>query len=129
MLNAITLKCFRAAIVHVHRQRDADGTLGIHQPFAIVLVDAEIIGNDLELVAGHCENLVVVNRHEVRAELRVSAGKVQMLFASENRRVKFKAAQGMSCSRRRSFLGKERAKSNGSTIPSEFVTSPPTHEN
>src|SRR5260370_7406117 len=66
MLNAITLKSSRAAVVHMHRKRDGDGTLGIHQSLAIVPVDAEIIGNDPELVAGHFENFVVVNRHEAR---------------------------------------------------------------
>src|SRR5437660_11066477 len=73
ILNAITLKSSRAAVVHMHRKRDGDGTLGIHQSLAIVLVDAEIIGNDLELVAGHFENFVVVNSHEARGG--VSAGK------------------------------------------------------
>src|SRR6266566_3567296 len=109
MLDAITLKRLRAAIVHVHGQGDGDGALRIHQPFTIVLVDAEVIGNDLKLVAGHLKNFVVVNRHQTKSG--VSARKVQMLFPPEKHRVKCKAAQGMSCS-------------TGSTIPSEFVTSP-----
>src|SRR6266481_2685014 len=67
MLNAITLKSSRAAVVHMHRKRNGDGTLGIHQALAIVFVDAEIIGNDLELVAGHFKNFVVVNRHETNS--------------------------------------------------------------
>src|SRR5437762_13502499 len=109
MLDAITLKRPRAAIVHVHGQGDREGALRIHQPFTIVLVDAEVIGNDLKLVTGHLKNFVVVNRHETKSG--VSARKVQMLFQPEKHRVKCKAAQGMSCS-------------NGSTILSEFVTSP-----
>src|SRR5438045_8298266 len=109
MLNTITLKRFGAPIIHVHWQRHRDRAFRIHQPNAIVLVDTEIIGNDLKLVAGHFENFVVVNRHEPKGG--VAAGKVQMLFAPKNSRVKCKAAQGMS-----------RAKSNGSTSASEFVT-------
>src|SRR5436853_2147532 len=109
MLDPITLKCFCAAIIHVYRQRDCDCALGIHQALAIIFVDTEVVGNDLELVAGHLKNFVVVNRHETKSG--VSARKVQMLFPPEKHRVKCKAAQGMSCS-------------NGSTILSEFVTSP-----
>ena len=37
---------------------------GIHQPVAIVLVDLQIIGDDLELVASHLEYVVVVNAHK-----------------------------------------------------------------
>ena len=36
---------------------------GIHQPIAIVSVDVQVIGDDLELVAGHLENFVVVDAH------------------------------------------------------------------
>jgi hypothetical protein len=75
----------------VHRQRDRDRALGIHQPLAIVFVDTEVISDDLKLVASHFENFVVVNRHEAKGG--VSAGKVQMLFALDNRRVKCKAPQ------------------------------------
>src|SRR5437667_10735912 len=106
MLDAVTLKRSRAAIVTVHRQSDIDRALRIHQPVAIVVIDAQIIGDDLKLVAGHLKNFVVVNRHEAKAEPRISAKKTQMLFASEIRSVKLKPQARL-----------------GSTIPSEFVTS------
>src|SRR2546430_1909331 len=109
MLDAITLKRPRAAIVHVHGQGDGEGALRIHQPFTIVLVDAEVIGNDLKLVTGHLKNFVVVNRHETKSG--VSARKVQMLFPLEKHRVKCKAAQGMSRSRRPSLWRRRREQS------------------
>ena len=68
MLNAITLESLRAAIVHVHRQRYGHGALRIHEPLAIVFVDAQIIGDDLELVAGHFEHVIVVNMHRAKIE-------------------------------------------------------------
>src|SRR5207302_6486945 len=92
MLDAITLKCFRAAIVHVHRQRDRNRALRIHQPFPIVFVDAEIVRNDLKLVAGHFENFVVVDRHETRSEFRAPSKAMQVGIsaagiASSNRNI------------------------------------------
>src|SRR5437879_1071542 len=63
MLDAIPLECLRAAVVHVHWKSDRNGAFGIRCPFAIVRVDIQVIGNDLELVAGHLENFIVVNRH------------------------------------------------------------------
>ncbi len=63
MLHAITLKRARAAVVHVNRQRHRDGALRIHKALAIVLIDTQIIGDDLELIAGHLEHFVVVNVH------------------------------------------------------------------
>src|SRR5439155_19111958 len=67
MLNPIALKSSRAAIIHVHWQGHCDGALRIHQPVAIVLVDAEVIGNDLKLVTCHSKHVVVVNTHELSA--------------------------------------------------------------
>ena len=66
MLNAIPLESLRAAIVHVNRQRDRDGALREHEPIAIVLIDLQVIGDDLELVASHLEYFVVVNAHKER---------------------------------------------------------------
>jgi len=62
MLHPITLESFRASVVHVHRQRHGDGALRISGPFPVVLIDAEIIGDDPKLLASHLENFVVVNR-------------------------------------------------------------------
>jgi hypothetical protein len=67
MLNPIALKSSRAAIIHVHWQGHCDGALRIHQPVTIVLVDAEVIGNDLKLVTCHSKHVVVVNTHELSA--------------------------------------------------------------
>src|SRR5207249_4368879 len=67
MLNPIALKSSRAAIIHVHWQGHCDGALRIHQPVAIVLVDAEVIGNDLKLVTCHSKHVVVVNTHGLSA--------------------------------------------------------------
>ncbi len=62
MLDAVTLKSSGAPVVHVHRQRHGDGAFGIRRPFAVVLVDVQIIGDDAKLLASHLENFVVVNR-------------------------------------------------------------------
>ena len=90
MLDAITLKGSRASVVHVHRQCHRHGALGIRRPFAIVLVDIQVIGDDLELVARHFEYFVVVDSWaSCIAELWVSTGK--LLFAlgrgSSNRKL------------------------------------------
>ena len=66
MLHAITLEGLDAAVVHVNRERDGDGALREHEPVAIVLVDVQVIGDDLELVASHLEHFVVVNAHKKR---------------------------------------------------------------
>jgi hypothetical protein len=57
-----------AAIIHVHGQRHGHGTLREHQPIAIVRIDLEVIGDDLELIARHLENFVVVNAHKEKLE-------------------------------------------------------------
>ena len=64
MLHAITLEGLRAAIVHVNRQRDGEGTFRIHESIAIVLIDLQVVGDNLELVTGHREHIVVVNAHK-----------------------------------------------------------------
>jgi hypothetical protein len=64
MLHAIPLKSLRASIVHVHRERDGDCALRVHEPIAIVAVDVQVIGNDRELIASHLEYVVVINVHK-----------------------------------------------------------------
>ena len=49
------------AVIHVDRQRDGDGALRIHEPIAIVVIDVQIIGDDLELVASHLKYFVVID--------------------------------------------------------------------
>ena len=65
MLDTVALERSCAAIVHMHRQRHGDGALWIHQALAIIFIDAQIIGDDLKLVARHSKNVVVVNTHEI----------------------------------------------------------------
>jgi hypothetical protein len=64
VLDAVSLEGLRAAVIHVHRERYGHGTLRQHEPIAIVRIDLQIIGNDLELVAGHLEDFVVVDAHK-----------------------------------------------------------------
>ena len=40
----------------------AIGAFGVRRPFAVALVDVQIIGDDAKLLASHLENFVVVNR-------------------------------------------------------------------
>ena len=64
MLDAITLESLGTAVVHVNGQSDRHGAFRKHEPIAIVLIDLQVIGDDLELVARHLENFVVVNAHK-----------------------------------------------------------------
>jgi hypothetical protein len=64
MLHAIPLKSLCASVVHVHRERDGDCALRIHEPIAIVPIDVQVIGDDRELVAGHLKYVIVINIHK-----------------------------------------------------------------
>src|SRR2546428_3224730 len=68
MLDAIALESFRAAVIHVHRQRHSDRPLRNQQTLAIVLADAQVISDDLELITGHFKHVVVVDVHESERE-------------------------------------------------------------
>jgi hypothetical protein len=81
MLNAVALKSFCAAIIHVNRQRHRHGAFGIHEAIPIVLIDIQVIGDDLKLVARHFEHFVVVNNHGTRLEVRLPGRETQLLFA------------------------------------------------
>jgi hypothetical protein len=82
MLDAVALEGLRAAVIHVHRQRHRHGALWEHEPIAIVRIDLQIIGDDLELVAGHLEDFVVVNAHKKeKPEGRMPRREIQVLFA------------------------------------------------
>jgi hypothetical protein len=85
MLNSIALKSFRAPIIHVHRQRDSDGALGKHEPFAVVLINAQVIGDDLKLIAGHPKNVVLVNMHEAERESYTTRGKERLYLRTNQR--------------------------------------------
>src|SRR4051812_21617151 len=67
MLDAVALESLGAAVIHVHRKGDGHGALREHQAIAIVLLDLKVIGDDLELVARHLENFVLVNAHKTRS--------------------------------------------------------------
>jgi hypothetical protein len=64
MLNAVGLERSCATIIHMHWQRHSDGALRIHQPLAIILIDAQIVGDDLKLITGHLKHVIVVDTHE-----------------------------------------------------------------
>jgi hypothetical protein len=81
MLNAVALKGSRAAIIHMHWQSHSDGALWKHQPFAIVLIDAQVIGDDLKLITRHSKHVVVVDTHEINSQARPVARQTQLLFA------------------------------------------------
>jgi hypothetical protein len=82
MLNAVTLEGSCAAIVHMHWQRYGDCALWVHQPFAVVLVDTQIIGNDLKLVTRHSKHVVVVDTHEINWQAGPVGRQVQLLFGA-----------------------------------------------
>src|SRR6188768_3605978 len=68
VLHAIALEGLGAAIVHVDGQGDGDGPLREHEAVAIVRWYLQVIRDDLELVGGHLENVVVVDVHKARTE-------------------------------------------------------------
>jgi len=61
MLDTITLERLRTAIVHVHRERYGDGTLGHHQALAVASGNFQVVGDDAELLARHLKNVVFVD--------------------------------------------------------------------
>jgi hypothetical protein len=63
MLDPVALKGLCAAVIHVHREGYRYRALGICRPFTITLIDTQVIGDDLELVARHFEYFVVVDSH------------------------------------------------------------------
>ena len=56
MLDPVSDEELGPIVLHAHRTGDDDRALRIEQPVAFVLRDAEMVANDLELVAGHLEN-------------------------------------------------------------------------
>ena len=53
----------RGSIITMDRQRNRDRSLWIFDPRSIVLRNLEIIGHDIELLAGHVEGRMIVNLH------------------------------------------------------------------
>src|SRR5205085_4537939 len=91
MLNAISLESLGAAVIHVDRQRDGHGTLREHQAIAIVRIDLEVIGDDLELVARHLENFVVVDAqaHKAGRKVECPGEKFRWYLSAAGEGVKF----------------------------------------
>jgi hypothetical protein len=109
MLNAVALERSCAAIIHVHWQRHGDGPLWIHQALAIVLIDAQIVGDDLKLVARHSKYVVVVNAHEINTlgrsvaqmQVAICAGRIEpstpKAFVSQPRKPQHHKVDNLIC--------------------------------
>jgi len=95
MLDPVTLEGPGAAIIHMHGQSDGNGALRIHQAIAIIRVDVEVIGDDLELIAGHFKNVVVVDVHEESESLECFRGKFRCYLVVKRLVVKLKPARGI----------------------------------
>ena len=63
MLHPVAVEHARAAVVHVDRNRDGHRALGILHPVAIALRHLQVVGDLIELLAGHPPDRVVVNVH------------------------------------------------------------------
>ena len=53
------------AVVAMDRAGDGDRALRIEQPVALVVRDVQVVGDDLELLAGHVEHRAGIDRHPV----------------------------------------------------------------
>src|SRR5688572_28543216 len=63
MLNPVALEDFGAAIVPMNGDGDGDRTLGIFQAVAVIRRDLQVIGHQVELLAGHAKRGMVINVH------------------------------------------------------------------
>jgi hypothetical protein len=91
------LKRLRRSIVHVHRKRDRDRAFGIHEPIAIVAIDVQVIGNDRELIAGHLEDIVVINIHKRTGILECPDGKCRRYLGAVQASRQIESVRGFSC--------------------------------
>ncbi len=91
MLHPVSLESLGAAVVHMHRESHGHRALGVHQPVAIVFVDVQVIGDDLELVAGHCEDFVVVNHKSRAGTIERAGGWCSWFFRLDPQEVKCKS--------------------------------------
>ena len=66
-------------------QGHGHGALRKHQPIAIVRVDLQVIGDDLELVARHLEDFVVVNAHKAEPEGKMPGEKFRCYLRRRDR--------------------------------------------
>ena len=56
MLHPVSDEDLRPIVLHADRTGDDDRALGIEQPVAFVLGDAQMVSDDRELIAGHLEH-------------------------------------------------------------------------
>ena len=63
VLHAVALEHLRAAVIAMDRNRHCERALRNLEPIAIVGGDLEIVGHQIELLAGHAKRGVVVNVH------------------------------------------------------------------
>ena len=81
MLNAVTLESSCAAIIHVHGERYGKCAFWKHQALAIVLIDAQVVGDDLKLITRHLKYVVVVDTHEINSQAGPVGRQMQLVFA------------------------------------------------
>jgi len=55
VLDAVADEAGDVAVFHAHRNTDDDGPLGQPQPFHYTGIDVNVLGNDLQLPAGHAK--------------------------------------------------------------------------
>jgi hypothetical protein len=72
VLHPVTGEHLGVAIVTMNRQRHGQGAFGILDPVAFRVGDLKVIGDQIELLAGHLKSRVVVNVH--RASLKEDEG-------------------------------------------------------
>ncbi len=56
MLHPVANEDLRPIVLHADRTGDDDRALGIEQPVALVLGDAEMVSDDRQLIARHLEH-------------------------------------------------------------------------
>ena len=69
MLHAVAGENASGAIVAMNGQRDGHGTLGIFEAVAFGIGNFEMVGDRVELLAGHAESRAVVNIHSCRRKI------------------------------------------------------------
>jgi hypothetical protein len=79
-LHTITLESLGAPIVHVHRESDGDRAFRVHESVAIVAIDVQVVGDDLELIAGHLKYVVVINIHKRASDFGIPGRQMQKVF-------------------------------------------------
>ena len=63
MLHAVAGEHLRRAVVAMNRQGHGHGALGIFEPVALGVRDLQVVGHQVELLAGHAESRMVVDFH------------------------------------------------------------------